>query len=88
MNKMLKTLFTAFDRTGNALVDLDELSSGFSLMTEGSKSDKLSLAFDVFDADDDGHCHVNWEIFARVSSVILDLVMQNLHGSILIFTMQ
>ena len=47
-------MFAAFDRTGNSLVDLDELSSCFTLLTEGSKSDKLSLAFEVFDVDDDG----------------------------------
>ena len=92
VNKMLKTLFTAFDRTGNALVDLDELSSGFSLMTEGSKSDKLSLAFDVFDADDDGLLSRRelWKFLRAFLSVILEFSdakssagsISNLHNAV------
>jgi Ca2+-binding EF-hand superfamily protein len=71
---MLNTLFKAFDRTGNALVDLDELASGFSLMTKGSKSDKLALAFDVFDADNDGLLSRRelWKFLRAFLSVILE----------------
>jgi Ca2+-binding EF-hand superfamily protein len=71
---MLDTLFSAFDRTGNGMVDLDELASGFSLMTRGSKSDKLALAFDVFDGDNDGLLSRRelWKFLRAFLSVILE----------------
>jgi len=50
----LSNIFFAFDRDGNNLVDFDEFAAGFSLLSSGSKSDKLSLAFRLFDEDGDG----------------------------------
>jgi Ca2+-binding EF-hand superfamily protein len=35
-------------------VDVAEFASGFSLLGAGSKSDKLALAFQMFDTDEDG----------------------------------
>jgi len=50
----LSNIFFAFDRDGNNVVDFDEFAAGFSLLSSGSKSDKLSLAFRLFDEDGDG----------------------------------
>ena len=44
------------------------------MLTEGSKSDKLSLAFEVFDADDDGLLSRRelWKFLRAFLSVILE----------------
>ncbi len=47
-------IFYAYDRSGNYSVRAKELISGFSFFGEGSKSDKLNLAFAQFDSDGDG----------------------------------
>ena len=51
----LSNLFFAFDRDGSDTVDYTEFVAGFSLLASGSKSDKLSLAFRLFDEDGDGY---------------------------------
>ena len=51
----LSNIFYAFDRDGNGVVDLAEFLAGFTLLASGGKSDKLALAFRLFDEDGDGY---------------------------------
>ncbi|GBG31229.1 Kv channel-interacting protein 4 [Hondaea fermentalgiana] len=48
------TFFYAFDRASEDRVPTDEFLGGFMLLASGSKSQKLSLAFSLFDTDGDG----------------------------------
>lgn len=48
------TFFYAFDRASEGRVPTDEFLSGFMLLASGSKSQKLSLAFSLFDTDGEG----------------------------------
>ena len=51
----LSTLFFAFGGVGEGdRVQFNEFSTGFSILAAGSKSEKLSLAFRLFDDDEDG----------------------------------
>jgi Ca2+-binding EF-hand superfamily protein len=50
----LDSLFAAFDRNEDGCVDVVDFGVGFTMLASGSKSDKLSLAFRLFDADGDG----------------------------------
>jgi Ca2+-binding EF-hand superfamily protein len=50
----LSNLFYMFDRQDSAEVLADEFVAGLMLCFNGSKSDKLALAFDLFDEDGDG----------------------------------
>jgi len=54
LSHALSNIFYAFDRNGNGEVEVAEFASGFSLLGAGSKSDKLALAFQMFDTDEDG----------------------------------
>ncbi len=54
LSRALTNIFHAFDRAGNGRVDYAEFAAGFSMLASGSKSDKLSLAFRLFDGDADG----------------------------------
>lgn len=47
-------LFFFTDRVGSDTVDFAELVAAFSLLCDGTKSDKLSLAFRLFDTNVDG----------------------------------
>ena len=55
LSTSLSSLFFAFDRNGSGIVDFAEFSSGFTILGAGSKSDKLALAFQLFDEDGDGY---------------------------------
>eukprot|EP00640_Fibrocapsa_japonica_P007744 CAMPEP_0113938760 /NCGR_PEP_ID=MMETSP1339-20121228/5188_1 /TAXON_ID=94617 /ORGANISM="Fibrocapsa japonica" /LENGTH=154 /DNA_ID=CAMNT_0000942029 /DNA_START=42 /DNA_END=506 /DNA_ORIENTATION=+ /assembly_acc=CAM_ASM_000762 len=50
---LLSSIFYAYDRDSTSQVDVLEFSSGFSLLCHGSKSTKLSYAFDLLDEDED-----------------------------------
>jgi len=50
----VSSIFTAFDTDGNGRVEFAEFATGFSILCAGSKSDKLGLAFRLFDLDGDG----------------------------------
>ncbi|GLE01572.1 hypothetical protein PINS_up010402 [Pythium insidiosum] len=50
----LTRVFFAFNRGGTGKIDLVEFVSAFTLFCAGSKSDKLSFAFQLFDVDGDG----------------------------------
>lgn len=52
--KMLQSLFNLFDATGDDQVDLGEFSLTLARLMSGSAADKLTLMFDIFDADADG----------------------------------
>ncbi|ETV85869.1 hypothetical protein H257_02417 [Aphanomyces astaci] len=51
---MLEALFFAYNRTGTGEIDATEFVSGFVVLCAGSKSDKLSFCFGLFDEDGDG----------------------------------
>ena len=54
LSSTLSALFYAFDRERSDSVDAVELASGFSIFCKGSKSDKLSYAWEIVDEDLDG----------------------------------
>ena len=47
--------FFAFDRQGENKVDSCDFANGFTLLAGGSKSDKLALAFQMLEQDDEGY---------------------------------
>jgi len=55
LSSALSNIFFAYERSGSGVVDLAEFASGFSVLGAGSKSDKLALAFQLFDSDGDGY---------------------------------
>lgn len=71
----LSSIFFAFDRDGNGVVDFNEFLSGFSLLVDGSKSDKLALAFRMFDEDDDGYISrlEMWKYLRAFLTVLMSL---------------
>lgn len=52
-NILLSSIFYSFDRDDTSCVDVYELAAGFSILCAGSKSTKLSLAFELLDEDGD-----------------------------------
>jgi Ca2+-binding EF-hand superfamily protein len=51
----LATLFYAFrTESGSSFVSFEQFSTGFSVLAGGTKSDKLSAGFRLFDDDEDG----------------------------------
>ena len=72
----LSNVFYSYDRTGNGYVDATELASGFTLFASGSKSEKLLLAFQAFDRDDDGLLSKRglWKYLRSFLTVLLSLV--------------
>jgi hypothetical protein len=50
----LALLFFAFCEESENVVPFDQFSTGFSILGGGSKSDKLSAGFRLFDDDEDG----------------------------------
>jgi len=53
---LLHSLFYAYDRTGSSeVVEVSDLCCGFSILCQGSKSEKLGFAFDILDDNDDGY---------------------------------
>ncbi|DAZ96202.1 TPA: hypothetical protein N0F65_012392 [Lagenidium giganteum] len=53
--RFLDRLFTSFDVDGNDAVDFMELSSGLSVLCDGSREEKVMAAFSLFDTDGDGY---------------------------------
>lgn len=51
---VLDKLFDIFDSDGNGVVDFTEISSGVSVLCGGSRGDKVSAAFSLFDFNGDG----------------------------------
>ena len=76
----LSNIFFAFDRTGEGEVDLAEFASGFSILGAGSKSDKLALGFQLFDADGDGLLDRE-EVAAYLRSFLTLLFALTVHAS-------
>ncbi len=54
MSVTLALLFFAFCEESENVVPFDQFSTGFSILGGGSKSDKLSAGFRLFDDDEDG----------------------------------
>ncbi len=54
LSQVLSNIFFAYDREGSGKVRFKEFASGFSLFCSGSKSEKLSAAWGLFDTDSDG----------------------------------
>jgi Ca2+-binding EF-hand superfamily protein len=72
----LNNIWYAFDRDNNGVVDFEEFASGMSLLASGSKSDKLALAFTMFDEDGDGYISRTemWKYLRAFLTVLLSLV--------------
>eukprot|EP00941_MAST-03F_sp_MAST-3F-sp1_P002801 g2801.t1 len=51
---MFSNIFYAFDRNEDDEVSFIELAIGLLILTKGSKSEKLAVAFDLIDHDDNG----------------------------------
>merc|ERR1711871_1259258 len=54
LSLVFSNIFYSYDRDGTAEVRTKEFLSGFILLSAGSKSEKLALAFQLFDSDKDG----------------------------------
>ena len=54
LNELLGFLFRMFDTYGNGVVDVSELSAGISVLSGGSRDDKVRAAFILFDENGDG----------------------------------
>ena len=72
----LSNVFYSYDRSGDSCVDTRELASGFSLFASGNKSEKLLLAFQAFDDDNDGLLSKRglWKYLRSFLTVLLSLV--------------
>ena len=55
LNELLDFLFRMFDTDGNEVVDVSELSAGISVLSGGSRDDKVRAAFILFDENGDGY---------------------------------
>lgn len=51
---LLDTIFFLFDTDQNGVVDSSELAAGLSVLCQGSRDDKVSATFRLYDADGDG----------------------------------
>ena len=51
---VLSSVFDAFDRDGNGLVDFTELATGVTLLCGGDRAKRLRAAFALYDANGDG----------------------------------
>ncbi|KAI9916624.1 hypothetical protein PsorP6_017064 [Peronosclerospora sorghi] len=69
----LSRLFFAFNRSGTGKIDLIEFVSAFTILCEGSKSEKLAFAFRLFDADGDG-CLTRREMWKYLRSFLTMLL--------------
>jgi len=70
---ILSTLFFAYSSPETSSVPFNEFSTGFSLLAAGSKSEKLSLAFRLFDDDEDGSLNRK-QLFLYLRSFLTILV--------------
>jgi hypothetical protein len=52
---VLDQLFDAFDVNQDGVVDFPELTSGLSVLCDGSRDDKVRAAFDLYDFNRDGY---------------------------------
>lgn len=52
---IINRLFGIFDADGDGAVDLNELSSGLSILCGGSQTDRVAAAFSLFDTNGDGY---------------------------------
>ncbi len=67
------SIFAAFDTSLDGRVDFAEFAAGFSILCAGSKSDKLALAFRLFDANGDGRIS-RVELALYVRAFLLSLI--------------
>ena len=51
---MLKGLYKALDTDDSGTISIEELTAGISLFTKGSRAEKLSVAFNIYDLDKSG----------------------------------
>eukprot|EP01138_Halocafeteria_seosinensis_P005027 gb/GECG01005140.1/.p1 GENE.gb/GECG01005140.1/~~gb/GECG01005140.1/.p1 ORF type:complete len:2574 (+),score=322.80 gb/GECG01005140.1/:1-7722(+) len=65
----LNTFFFAFDQTYEEVVDANEFITGFLLLCGGSKSEKLSVAWELMDSDSDGVLSRH-EFFALIRALL------------------
>lgn len=52
--KFCKICFTAFDKDKSGFIDFFEFISAIGIFAKGNIEDKLKLAFDIYDYNDDG----------------------------------
>ncbi|RHY33307.1 hypothetical protein DYB32_001726 [Aphanomyces invadans] len=71
--EMLEALFFAYNRSGTGKIDATEFVSGFLVLCAGSKSDKLSFCFGLFDEDGDG-CLTRREMWKFLRSFLTMLL--------------
>lgn len=48
------TLYTLFDHDGNGVVDIHELFAGISILFAGNETEKIRVAFELYDESEDG----------------------------------
>ncbi|OQR92545.1 hypothetical protein THRCLA_08678, partial [Thraustotheca clavata] len=74
-SKILSALFFAHNRAGTGKIDATEFIFGFLLLCDGTKSEKLSFGFTLFDEDQDGYLtrREMWKFLRSFLTILLAL---------------
>lgn len=69
-------IFNSFDREGDGCVDTAEFAAAFTLLADGSKSDKLVESFALFDGNNVGRLSklAMWKFFRSLLTMIGSIV--------------
>jgi len=54
LGMILRNLFSVFDQDGNGIIDYTEFLSGLTVLCDGTRDEKIRIAFDLYDFDKDG----------------------------------
>eukprot|EP00922_Rhytidocystis_sp_ex-Travisia-forbesii_P065005 GHVS01096630.1.p1 GENE.GHVS01096630.1~~GHVS01096630.1.p1 ORF type:complete len:577 (+),score=121.54 GHVS01096630.1:295-2025(+) len=73
----LNTLFDAFDRNQNEVVDFIEMLGGLAQFCQGSQEDRIRAVFEVFDREKDGRLYFDevMGVFCLIYRVVLSTNM-------------
>lgn len=70
--ELLSTVFTTFDAKNRDKVSALEVAAGITVLCNGRKSDKLELAFDLVDVDNDGKLnHTDMTLYLKSFLTVL-----------------
>jgi len=75
LKHILNSLFEFFDLDGNGTVDVNEIMVGLSIICGGSLDDKMRVAFDLIDEDDDGE--ITWEEMNKYLGNLFRVLYEN-----------
>ncbi len=78
--KFCKICFMAFDKDRSGYIDFFEFISAIGIFSKGDIEDKLKLAFDIYDSNDDGF--VERKEAERIVHSIFQLYGENVSSSV------